>query len=439
MKKSFLAAVALASCAIALAAPQKKPTRVDFTSAPEGALVSIDGEMRGTTPLVVYDLASGPHHLRFSLKDHETHTEFFSLEDGIPYLVKHAELSPVKGLLLLTSEPSGCAITLDGISYGQTPRLITDLDTKGSYRFTLQKPGYQPGAIEVKFNGRTPIVKHERLILDSGILKITSSPEGANVLVNGLERGKTPLELMDIPKGRVSISMSLSGYKNEIRELNMNAGDRQELNVELEEQPSSLILTSVPDGARFYVNGVAHGKGPVILNDLKRGKYKVIARLDGHADVERVVEIGLAQRVSQEFLMENVRGRLEIRTIPAGAQVILDGHVAGVTKGNEASSSPSDVLTIPYLDSGEHTIIVKKDGFAEVVRHPVVETGKTAQVNIRLKRVFKPNVEIQTASGSYRGVFVDNTAEAITIEIAMGITRSFPTEDVKNVKFLDAE
>lgn len=439
MKIAFSSILSLLLSFCVLAAPQRKATRVDFTSSPDGALVVIDGDMRGTTPLTVYDLQPGPHHIRFSLRDYETHTDIFALEEGIPYIVKHAELSPVKGLLLLTSDPSECAISLDGISYGQTPRLVTDLDAKGTYRFLLQKPGYQPRTVEVKFNGRTPLAKHEQLILDSGILRVGTEPGGASVIVNGIERGKTPMEIKDVPKGRVSISLSLAGYKTEVRELNLNAGESQELSVQLEELPSTLVLTSVPEGARFYVNGEAHGKGPVTLSNLKRGKYKVIAKLDGHADVERDIEVGLAQRVSQEFTMENIRGKLEIRTIPAGAQVILDGHPAGVTKGNEESTAPSEIFLVPDLLSGEHSIVIKKDGFADVVRHPVIETGKTAQVNVRLKRVFKPNVEVVTSSGTYRGVFVDNNAEAITIEISMGITRSFPAEDVKNVNFLDAE
>ena len=147
MKRVFaLCALLLAAVAFA---DESRPARLDFTSTPEGANVLVDGNLRGVTPLTLYDVAPGQvHRLRFELKNYEPFDEFVAVDNGA-YLSRHAELVPVKGLLLLTSEPSGCSITLDGVSLGETPRLVTTLDAKGSYRLLLQKPGYQQREVEV--------------------------------------------------------------------------------------------------------------------------------------------------------------------------------------------------------------------------------------------------------------------------------------------------
>ena len=42
-------------------------TRVNITSQPSGATVVIDGMDRGTTPVTLFDLAPGRHHLKYRL------------------------------------------------------------------------------------------------------------------------------------------------------------------------------------------------------------------------------------------------------------------------------------------------------------------------------------------------------------------------------------
>lgn len=431
-----MACVAAMLATAAFAAPKDKPVRVDFTSQPEEAGVILDGTYRGTTPLTVFDIAPGQHHARFELKNYEPSDDFFTLSEG-GYVVRSAALAPVKGLLLITTEPEGCAVSLDGLSFGDTPRLITTLDAKGVYRFTLQKAGYQSKSLEVRFDGRTPLVRHEKLILDSGIISVTSQPAGASVTVNGIARGVTPLTISDIPKGRAVMEISLQGYKPLTRELSLNAGDNQNIDIVLEGMPGSLLLTSIPEGARFYVNDQPHGKGPVTLQQLAPGKYSVRAEMDGRGSVTREVTIALGQAASEEFRLESVLGRLEVRTVPAGAQVFLDGRAVGTTKIEGVSEmEQSAILAIENVEAGEHVLTVKKDGYADVVKHPVVENLRTKSATVKMHRVFKPNVRLVTATGVYTGVFVENTPSAVTIEVSMGITRSFPREDIKKIDFI---
>ena len=49
-----------------------------------------------------------------------------------------------------------------------------------------------------------------------------------------------------------------------------------------------------------------------------------------------------------------------------------------------------------------HTLVVRKDGFSESVRHPKIRSSKTSQANVRLKRIYRPDTEIVTARGSYQ-------------------------------------
>ena len=424
------------AASVACFADPPRPARVDFSSKPEGADVMIDGVPRGVTPLTVFDLSTGErHHVRISMKNHEPADDFFMVEPGT-YLPRHYELAPEKGLLLVTSEPSGATVTLDGYSLGETPRLVTSLDVGGTYRLELKKTGYQSVNVDVKFNGRSPLVKHEKLLLDSGILIVKSSPSGADVVVNGVSHGQTPVTVKDVPKGRATVLVSLEGYISETREIVLNAGDERSLDVELEGLPGRLLVSSVPDGARIYINGTFAGKAPFSRERMKPGKYDLRVELDGHTTASRTVEILHGASASEEFRLVNNRGRMEVRTTPAGVQVVVDGRIVGATKESRTNFGKSEWLAIENMDEGEHTVILRKEGFSEIVKHPIVEKGKTVQVKGVLKRVFTPDIEVVTSSGTYRGVLISNTPEGVEVETSMGVTSRFLRNNIREINII---
>ena len=416
-------------------AAESVPVRVSISTQPPGASVIVDGQDRGVTPITLFDIAPGRHHLKLRLAGYVERDRFFNTNEG-PFIEKSEVLLEEKGLLLLKSDPPGCDIQVDGVSVGRTPRLITSLASKDTYRVRLRKPGYLDQNIQVRFNGRRPLVREERLVLASGTLDIMSEPVGAEVTVNGIVRGVTPIKVTEVPKGRAVVKFHLDGFADEVRELAINAGDAQTLPVVLKGLPGTIHLISVPDGARFYVNDESRGKGPLTITGLIPGEYSVRAELEGYATMSKTVEIGNGGSAREEFRLSNVMGRLEVRTEPVGAQVVFDGHLLGTTRSSDRGATVSDVFPIENVLEGEHTLIVRMDGYAESVRHPKVESSKTAIANVRLKRVFEPNVEIVTARGTYPGVLISNSPEAVVIEVTLGITRSFPRDEIRKINFI---
>jgi len=413
-------------------------TRLDVDSQPQGVAVFVDGRDRGTTPISIFDLTPGRHHLRCRLSGYEERDRFFTLEEGRP-LSRNVVMEPVKGLLLVKSEPSGCNIAVDGVSVGVTPRLITTLDAKDVHQVTLRKAGYRPSTFEVRFSGRTPIVRNETMILDSGVIDIMSEPAGVEVTVNGIVRGKTPLKVADVPKGRATVRFRLEGFAEELRELSMNAGDRQTLSIAMKGLPGTLSLTSLPPGARFYVNGDAVGKSPVVLHDLAPGDYDVRAELEGYGPLARKVSLTNGASAREEFRLSNVMGRLEVRTSPPGAQVLIDGKAVGVTRSDDPNAEFSDVLAVENLMEGDHVLLVRREGYAESVRHPKIRTEKTSQANVRLRRVLTPDVRVTTDQGRFDGVLIANERDYVTVEVKLGVQRSFPRSEIRKIEVLGAD
>ena len=153
MKRIVIAFAFAAAAAAAVAAPAQ--SRVSISSQPSGATVVIDGQDRGTTPITLFDISPGRHHLKYRLPGYVERDRFFRMDEG-PFIEKSETLVEEKGLLLLRTEPAGANILIDGVSFGQTPRLVTTLAAKDQHVVKFRKAGYQDQTITVRFDGRKP-------------------------------------------------------------------------------------------------------------------------------------------------------------------------------------------------------------------------------------------------------------------------------------------
>ena len=434
------ACLAIAVSALSPAFAQEKvQVRVNVTSQPSGATVVVDGTDRGTTPVTLFDLEPGRHHIKYRLAGYVDADRFVDTRTEGPFIEKNVVLDEEKGILLLKTEPPGASVVIDGVTVGQTPRLVTHLAAKDTYMVKLRKAGYQEQTIQVRFDGRKPLVREETLVLASGTVNIISDPAGAEVTLNGIVKGVTPILVKDIPKGLAVVKFRLDGFEDEVRELSVSAGDMQTLSVPLRGLPGTLRLSSVPEGARFYLNDEPRGRGPVAIPGLKPGEYVVRAEMEGFGTMTKTVSISNGASASEEFRLSNVMGRIEVRTCPVGAQVWLDGRLVGMTKAKDPDAEFSDILAIENVLEGEHALVVKKDGYSDMARHPKVKNSQTSkQHHVRLQRIFTPDVEIVTARGRYTGVLVSRTSDAIVLEVKMGITQSFARDEIRQMNFLRA-
>jgi serine/threonine protein kinase len=116
-----------------------------------------------------------------------------------------------------------------------------------------------------------------------------------------------------------------------------------------------LIVTSLPTNARVRIDGrLATDTTPTALGDLSPGEHRVRLELAGRTSVERVVRIVRGERVALDVALPAESRFVEVRSIPAGAAVFLDGaHIQGETP-----------LTLPIDDDDFHELRLEKLGYA---------------------------------------------------------------------------
>ena len=431
---SVLAALSLAgSAALAASAPPETACEIGVNTAPPGATISVDGNKYGPAPISIPGLSTGAHLVAATLLGHEEARRTVTLLEQEPRTTVDLKMDPILGLVLIRTEPAGADVQIDGADRGKTPMFLADIPI-GKYRVKLSIPGYQPKEIDLTIKDRTP----QRIVLsmtsDSAKITLNSDPAGADVVLNGLAKGKTPCTVDRIPAGDVRIEMALDGFKPYEQTLKLVAGQEEKLTAVLKPIPAELSVVSLPEKARIYVNDQFRGESPVALKDLAPGSYRVRAELKGHEIEARTVEIKQAAKVVEEFRLSRNCGLMEIVTEPAGVKVMVDGQDCGTTsaKAGEADTV-SDPLQVDLLAIGQHQVQLTKKGYFAKALTIDIEKDKTAVLHEPLNRRFIPDCQVSTTSGAtFTGVLVEkDNAGNIKLETKPGVIKAIPANEVR--------
>jgi hypothetical protein len=394
--------------------------------------VWLDDVMRDPSPVVVSNQPPGEHLLVVSKAGFQEirQTVALAAEQRVAVDLK---LKPIRGLVLLVSEPAGAEVQVNDATRGNTPLFLTDL-ALGQYRLKFVMQGCQTKTVDVDIKDRLPLRVDVALTSDSAAVSIESDPPGATATLNGIEVGTTPCKAERIPGGESLLVLSLAGYRPAERKLRLQAGQQETVAITLESLPAQLTVVSIPEKARIYVDDEFQGEAPVTIGDLTAGEHRVRAELAGFDPLARTVTLAQAQKITEEFRLEGNFGTLAIVTEPAGVTVLVDGKEAGVTVARDQSNDTvSRPLTVNNLTIGRHTVRLARKGFFAKDLKVELNKDETASLRQKLERDFQPDYEVLTYQGVERGVLVGTDAAGnVQLEVRPNIFRTIASKDIRS-------
>ena len=101
---------------------------------------------------------------------------------------------------------------------------------------------------------------------------------------------------VDAAPGRHTIAVTLDGYQTEYREVDVSTGPVEMTAVVLRARGGTLMLTSVPMGAKVLVNDKPIGQLTPARIPLAPGSYKITVELDGR-QASQTVQIGAGMSI----------------------------------------------------------------------------------------------------------------------------------------------
>jgi formylglycine-generating enzyme required for sulfatase activity len=121
--------------------PPPPATRIDVRTEPPGALVSVAGAFKGTSPVAVEVPADRPLAVSLSLAGYDTATRDVKVAAGKTVVVE-ATLSPQLGEVRVDSLPPDAELLVDGAPRGRAGQVLT-LPAR-AHQIELRREGYEP-------------------------------------------------------------------------------------------------------------------------------------------------------------------------------------------------------------------------------------------------------------------------------------------------------
>jgi hypothetical protein len=232
-----------------------------------------------------------------------------------------------------------------------------------------------------------------------GSLRIESDPAGAEVLLNGAARGKTPLSL-SIPAGSYSLSVRNGSNIKELP-VSVTNGATTVHHITWADTPPGVVadtgnlsVGTDPPGSDVMVDGERRGVAPLTLRNLSVGQHRVVVRAGGTTHTRTVqIEAGTTASLFFGGTPAAVPGSIAIAS-PIPIQLFEDKRLIG--------TSDMDRIMLP---AGEHVIELAADSVGyRSTRTVRVTAGQTAALAVDF-----PRAPLSINAIPWAEVFIDGT------------------------------
>jgi len=260
---------------------------------------------------------------------------------------------------------------------------------------------------------------------DTGMLYVRSDPSGATVLVDGVERGKTPVLIRDLPAGMHSIELTLEGAQPKKESVKVEAGAVGKFDAELKAPEASLTIITQPLEALVVLDRVSRGATPLTLQGLGVGEHRLLIRKQGFEDHASTVVLAAGESRTLEIALTTTTSRdATVATSPAREAVpsrelgeALDEFLESVANREYARASISALRRAksPEFAGVAGQLRAAADVAAALQRRHTIMVETLEKQHGKL-------IELDTTSGRREGRLMDVASGGILlgIEIRVG-------------------
>jgi hypothetical protein len=216
-----------------------------------------------------------------------------------------------KGSIKILTEPSGVTCYVDGIAYGETPVIISDL-TFGKHILRFEKTGYFSKEELITISSRE--TQDINVTLDGvSYLTVNVIPKNAKILINNKEVGKGSITKARVKSGDVLIHVKAPGYKDFKQTVHLEPTKHKAVTGNLVSLYGTLIVNSEPKKATVYLNEKKLGITPFKSPKVGPGEYFLKVSLKDYKEIIEDITIIRNKTTKKEFDLEPLKGVLEVK------------------------------------------------------------------------------------------------------------------------------
>jgi len=239
------------------------------------------------------------------------------------------------------------------------------------------------------------------------ILQIFSDPPHAKVIIDGEEKGETPLFVPGIGESEITIRLEKEGYFPVTRKIKIDPSEgdkRVEINLKPFQSISMNInVISEPEGAKVFINGRIVGLTPLKSYPLSYGTYQIAIEKEGYKPKYDEIKVFKGGKQTLTFVLEPVQ-KIEERKLP------VEGELVEMT----------EKVVRPKKISGEYPTTPsnfrKKGKFSVTLSFIVDEKGDIREVNIE-KSSGEPELDRVAIKAIQNWKFTPPTLEGVKVKV----------------------
>lgn len=233
-----------------------------------------------------------------------------------------------------------------------------------------------------------------------GVLKVKASVVGAEVYLDGTLLGTVPLTKY-VATGPHKVRIVVDNFDPFVRSVNVEADHTTDLAATLVAGVGTIEFAG-PKGGAVVVNGERYSL-PSRIPSPGAGPLPWIAEAPGFEGGAGTLDVVRGRNHLVEVVLASSQNVLAVVSKPAGATILLDQRVVGVTP-----------LRLADVASGNHNVEVRLEGYATAYRRADNTEGSKISLDLVLGK--------SGAAVSVFGLTADSTVQLNGVEIGQGPT-----------------
>jgi hypothetical protein len=230
-----------------------------------------------------------------------------------------------------------------------------------------------------------------------GQITVSALPLGSTIEIEGRSgQWKSPQTVGPLPPGTYKVTVSSPGYASEARNIQVLPGSRAVMEVRLAASKGFVTVSGSPMGASILVDGKDSGRMTPAELVLEPAAHNITLHKQGYLDASTDIKLAAGQGISYAPTLmvagrtDNIKivngnklfgggnassgmARIEIKSEPKGAQVIVNGTPLQKT-------TPVEI----QVEAGSYDITLQKEGFQAIHESAIVG----AEDRVKIARAF---------------------------------------------------
>jgi hypothetical protein len=218
-------------------------------------------------------------------------------------------------------------------------------------------------------------------------LSVQSQPDGATVVIDGVESGQTPWN-GKVDTGGHFVEVRMTSYDSAYVRIPKDKSGSDEISVTLKRQAAPVQVDSTPVGATVEVDGKSIGKTPLFIAQQPIGSYEVKLSAAGFAAKTLKLDITDPRPRHLAADLGSVLGGLVIYAPESGVSILMDDKLQGTI---ESSSRP---LRLRDMPEGTYSLVARHPEFHEQTQTVVITRNEEKTVRFPAMRELSGGVVI---------------------------------------------